>query len=178
MNTEYFYGVVPRVFPLSFVSYPTRSGHSVEVFFTGCSHNCPGCQNPNLRAFGEVEQKISYDEFVEALKDSCRRNITDKVVLLGGDPLSYQNRFFVQRLLEDLSDEYKFCVYTGHSLNEIDKFVKKAEFVKCGRFLQIEYQEPAKTDEYLQFASKNQILYKREGISGFKKVSTEGRYYF
>ncbi len=63
----------------SFVNGP---GTRYVVFFQGCPHNCPGCQNPDTHSSAGGEESS-----VEAvLADIAKTKFLDGVTLSGGDP--------------------------------------------------------------------------------------------
>lgn len=167
-----FYGKEPSIDNLSFMDYPTQE-HCLVVFFSGCSHNCKGCHNPELQKTGRVIDEMDCDTFLDRLRATASRLRTNKISLEGGDPLHPQNRMFTKWLLEECKGEFDFIVYTGYEYEQIREYVQEAKFVKCGRFDKTRYVEPRKTDEYMQFASTNQKLYK-EGVL----VSENGKYEF
>lgn len=176
----YFYGMKPSVASISFIDYPSPYGHSVGVYFTGCHHMCKGCQNPELQEHGQIYEKLTLEEFISLLKEVAHKARTNKVVLLGGDPLDPQNREFTKSLIESLSGEFDFCVYTGNRPSEEDMgYAYGARFIKFGVYKEDLKQDSVKTGDYMQFASSNQELYRmNEETHSYDKVTENGRYYF
>ena len=172
-----FYGMKPSIDNITFLDYPEPSGHAVSVYFTGCSMKCPNCQNPQLQKRGKVYEQYYYDEFVTLLKEVLKRACTNRVVLLGGDPLDIQNRDFTQYLIHNNS-EIRFCVYTGFDWELAKGWTQGARYVKTGRYIEDLSQVSEKTGEYMQFASSNQELYKHFIGDEYMKISTNGRVYF
>ena len=171
-----FYGISPSVDNITFLDYPEPTGHAVTVFFTGCGMKCKGCQNPRLRERGKVEDCLFYDEFVDRLREVLHRARTNRVVLMGGDPIDIQNREFTCQLIQDLT-EIKFCVYTGHDIDLAKRWAKGAVYIKSGVYDETLKQKSEKTETYMQFASSNQSLYKLVG-EDYKNISKDGRIEF
>lgn len=172
-----FYGMKPSVDNITFLDYPMPTGHAVTVYFTGCSNGCPNCHNPHLQKSGKVYDQMTYDEFVSELHDVLRRARTDRVVLMGGDPLFEQNREFTKYLIEN-NNGILFCVYTGYDWDYASEWAYGAVFIKCGPYREDLKQESCKTDSYMQFSSKNQELYTLDFDSSYVKVSYNGRVSF
>jgi len=58
-------------------------GIRTVVWMQGCSHNCPGCQNPTTHDF-----KGGYDEDIENIKEELANlKGQDGITLSGGDPM-------------------------------------------------------------------------------------------
>lgn len=156
----------------SFLDYPDNSSLSVIFYMPGCDRNCKECQNIDLQnpVCYENEELIAQ----EILK-YCKNSRTNKLCLQGGDPLYKTNinltRFLLQRLYKDLD----ICIYTGAEIKEIKNLnLQGFKYMKCGPFRLDLYTGSKKTDDYIQFASKNQYLID----SDFNIISKEGIYYF
>ena len=171
----FFFGMKPSVDSITFLDYPEPTGHAVGVYFTGCSMKCEDCQNPQLQKKGKVYEKMYYDDFISLLKEVLGRAYTNKVVLLGGDPIDLQNREFTRYLIEQNCKEIDFCVYTGYDWNQTKRWINGAKYVKCGRFDNSLLQKSEKTEHYMQFASSNQELYKKMTGDEYMKISNNGR---
>lgn len=164
-------------FTASFLDYPDKESLAVTVYFTGCEHNCEGCHSPALKNYlysGAVDFTIP--KFIEYLQSSMRMHRTDKVVFMGGDPLSSYHFQDVKNILSNYSIG-DVCIYTGYEIEElltIKRLPSGFKFVKAGGYKKDLKQFSEKTDEYIQFASTNQKLYD----SQFNLVSENGRHYF
>lgn len=159
----------------TWMDYPDESSLAVEVFFSGCKFNCPNCQNPELQGsnFGE---EVSVKELLYKIRKSADTNKTNKVVLVGGDPLSENNIEGVKELLEVSSNEFDYCVYTGYDIDFISRNkIFGAKFYKTGVYKkELHDEHMGKTDSGITFASKNQKLYDKN----LNLVSEYNVYYF
>jgi len=167
-------------FTMSFLDYPDPDSHALVVYFVGCSHTCPGCQNKDLQnpKYNKNVKKFNDDwKLIELICEDSRKFKTKKIVLSGGDPLySEASREFVRTLL---SHKYYFgfeiCIYTGFTLEDIDNFgIDDFDFCKCGKYDESLKQRPCKTDNMIRLASKNQVIYD----VAWNRVSNDGQYIF
>ena len=169
--------MVKILYPLqaSWLDYPDNSNLAVVVCFMGCDNGCYKCQNPDFQnpQYDNGTCLFTPEMLEDKLKEVCRRNHTNKVVLSGGDPLAYCNIDFTKEFLEKTS--FDVCVYTGHDIEYVkEHFVKGFKFIKCGKFDFNNLRESVKTDDYIQFASPNQCLYDGE----YNILSENGIYKF
>lgn len=172
-----FYGYCPSIDNLTFLDYPEKGGHALTIFFSGCDWNCRGCQNKQLQDLGVVKDCIPYSEFVSILKETCLRLRTNNVVLMGGDPLHPQNREFTKKLIDELKDEYNFCVYTGYIIAYAVPWAFGAKYIKTNGYDERLSQKSEKTSEYFQLASSNQQVFKFTN-NKYEEISKNGRIYF
>ena len=173
-----FFGMEPSIDNLTFLDYPEPTGHAITVFFTGCEMGCKNCHNPQLQKKGKVFSSLYYDEFISKLREVIRRVATNRVVLMGGDPLDPQNREFTKYLVEQNCSDIRFCVYTGYDWLLAKNWTKGARYVKCGNYREDLKQISEKTGEYMQFSSSNQELYKQFLGDEYMKISNNGRVEF
>lgn len=172
-------------FPLqeSFTDYPDPHVNAVVVYMAGCDHTCPGCQNQSLQKF-DGTGLTSFTEcgapiLMTAIIDACERYRTDKIVLLGGDPLASMNRDMTRWLCRELGEHYDICIYTGYDAKTVESFhISGFAYVKAGLFQATNARPSGKTGTCMTFASPNQDLYdksmkkvSKNGILKFKKVS-------
>jgi organic radical activating enzyme len=163
----------------SFLDFPSPSGIAVILFFEGCDFSCPNCQNKYLQKHGDNSILLStlYDHIISY----SIKNYAKQIVFSGGDPLSTRNRNTCFEILHFLNKhEYKICIYTGYSIDEIKKFdneIPLYTYIKCGIYDESKKQESKKTDEYISLASTNQELYYKTSF-GLNKISKNGIYYF
>lgn len=159
----------------TFLDYPDPESYAVCVSFVGCSHNCKGCHNVPLqkRETAPVYKLYDMEGLLSDLRESTKRNRTDKVVLSGGDPLHPENIEFVKEFLQQ-NTEYKIVLYTGYDIDFVKEQGIKCDFIKCGKYDASQSQQSEKTGSRMVLASKNQILYDSE----YKALSVEGIYSF
>lgn len=160
----------------SFIEYPDNKSIVATLWFTGCSHNCLNCSNPQFQEFKELPE----DWFSQVL-NYLKRLKTNKLVLCGGDPLFEKNISYTKELLSDT--DLEICIYTGSPIDIVkEKFsdilkYKTLKYIKCGPFIQQKYAEPIKTDECMQLSSTNQEMYKVEDGECIK-ISDNGKINF
>lgn len=155
--------------------YPDAESLAVEVFLQGCLFDCKFCQNKSLQII--KEGKTSYENMVTPILTSCKRNRTDKIVFVGGEPLLEDNGNleFIKRFLNDYKDAFNIMIYTGNNIDYVrSKNIKGFTFIKTGLYKHKLKQEPNKTDDYMIFASTNQELYD----SNLNLLSINGIYKF
>ena len=162
--------------PGVFLDYPDNKSLAIVVYMLGCEHNCNGCQNLELQDInysGYNVIEITLDIFKNHIERVTNENRTNKLVLSGGDPLNDNNLDFTKEFLK--STNFDVCVYTGYPIEYAQTLgLSNFKFLKCGRYMSYLNQRSIKTDDYLQFSSKNQELYD----SDFRLVSKNGKYYF
>lgn len=163
-------------FETTFLDYPNPDDIAVVVIMSGCSHNCPGCQNPQLQKLHENWTEEEQISIIDKIIDLCKRNETNKIVLSGGDPLNPCNRNLTISICTELGNNgYEICIYTGYEVEEVKKMhLHGFTFIKCGKFNVNNMQESKKTNTYIQFVNATQNLFDRN----FNQLSIDGRYYF
>ena len=141
-------------------------GVRVSLFVSGCTHQCPGCFNPEAWDFTfgesftpEVEEKI-----LAALAPAHMKGLS----LLGGEPFEPANQRvllpFLRRVKEQYPDKTVWC-YSGYTLDEelwkpsrarcecTDEMLSLLDILVDGEFVQ------AKKDLSLRFrGSSNQRI--------------------
>ena len=161
---------------VSFLDYPDNENLAVIIFVLGCDHNCEHCHNPELKNFNYLNRSVvelTLDDFKKELKIFAEKYRTNKIVLTGGDPLHPDNITFIKKFLD--SSDYEVCIYTGYSVDYArNSGLSNFKFLKCGKYDLSVKQLSKKTDDYIQFSSKNQKLYDMN----FKLLSRDGKYYF
>lgn len=163
-------------FDTTYLDYPSPDDIAVVMVMSGCSHNCPGCQNPELQFIHQPTDNIELiSDLCKQLYDRCKRNETNKVVLSGGDCLHLCNRLLTSSICSSFGKIFDICIYTGYSIDEVKKMnIKGFKYIKCGKFDCNNMQEAIKTDEYIQFVNKTQNLFD----SNYNQLSENGRFYF
>ena len=154
--------------------YPSKEDNAILIYFSGCTHNCKGCHNPDLLIKNNFKS-LSIQEFYDKIIELCDSNRTNKVVLEGGDPLSPNNIESTRSILNNNYKKFLICVYTGYSIDYVkDNNIKGFEFIKCGRYEIDNKCESYKNDVHLVLASKNQRLYDKN----YNQVSNKNVYTF
>lgn len=94
-------------------------GIRAVIWTQGCSHNCPGCHNPNTHSFNNGFLKET-DELIEELETF---EMIDGITLSGGDPF-----FQIKELLPIVKYAKKrklnVWAYTGFTFEELLKMMK------------------------------------------------------
>lgn len=158
----------------TFLDYPDNTSLSVIVFLPGCEFNCINCQNPELRN-PESGNEFSTQEAIALIKGQAQRSRTNKIVLSGGDPLSCYNIDNTIEILDNMSKEYDFCIYTGFDIDYVkENDIKGFKFIKCGNYMEENKTTSYKDDNGIQFASTNQKLYDEN----YNLLSENGYYKF
>lgn len=154
----------------SFLEYPDNESVAVAVYLTGCSNNCVGCHNPELQKWDEIDKNA----LTMSIKERLKRLKTNKIVLLGGDPLYEKNIPYTKHILNTFT-ECNICIYTGYSISYVKELkLSNFTFIKSGIFDSNFYIGSKKTNEYIQFSTSNQELLN----NNLEVVSKNGRYYF
>lgn len=158
----------------SFIDYPSRGGICLSIYFSGCDGLCPQCQNIDLQD-PNCGKEFTISELINIISRETKRLRTNKITLLGGDPLFITNRIFVSELLNKTHTYFDYCIYTGYpvdfvKLNKIEHF----KFLKTGYYDHTQKQQSMKTEHFMKLASKNQKIYDEN----FNLLSEDGIMYF
>lgn len=164
---------ISNPFRLSFLDYPTVD-HCVTIYFTGCWGNCKGCHNKELinDDYDIWTRIFDIQEFFKTLKFESDRFRTNKVTLMGGDPLYDTNIEFTKEILKRNKD-YDICLYTGQDLDFVkNNNISGFKFLKTGFYDENLYIDAQKTDTFFQLASTNQKIYDEN----FNLLTEKGKY--
>lgn len=137
-------------------------GLRYSIYFSGCSHACPGCHNeyswnPNNGT------ELTYEILNEIANEINQNELLDGITISGGDPLF--NPKDMLKVLKFLKKKTKknIWMYTGYTLEEIKKddlrkkCLKYVDVLVDGRFIKELY------DPNIKFrGSSNQRIIKRE----------------
>lgn len=91
------------------------------LYVSGCTHNCPGCQNPETHDFNYGK---NYYEEIDSIMEKIKKtaNVLDGITISGGDPLHPKNLScvydFMYRLRRDFP-KLNIWIYTGYTLEEL-----------------------------------------------------------
>lgn len=96
-------------------------GVRCTLWTTGCSHHCPGCQNPTT---WDSKEGIPFiEETMQELLDELRPNYIRGLTFSGGDPLFIQNRLIVgyicERVREEFGNTKDIWMWTGYEWDDI-----------------------------------------------------------
>jgi anaerobic ribonucleoside-triphosphate reductase activating protein len=116
-------------------------GLRVVLFVSGCSHNCPGCQNPVTHDpnSGELFDNNAMNRLMRHLAEDH----IDGLTLSGGDPLNEHNISDINELIDTVRDTYPektIWLYTGYAFEqimsnvELREIIYKVDVVVDGRF--------------------------------------------
>jgi len=164
-------------FGITFLDYPDPENYAVQIYFCGCDFSCSHCSNPELRDTNCTKDTYRYsvEELTTKIVEVCENNSTNHIVIVGGDSCARDNRNFTKAFVERMHENYNICIYTGYTIDDVGWFgIDGFKYIKCGTFNDSMQQISEKTDDYMQFASKNQILYDED----LNQLSNEGKYYF
>ena len=96
-------------------------GLRVVLWVSGCSHHCPGCQNP---VTWNPDDGLIFDENAwEELEDLLDKDYISGLTLSGGDPLFEGNRSDILKLCEIAKSSFpekKIWLYTGYVYEDIE----------------------------------------------------------
>ncbi|MCM1021993.1 MAG: anaerobic ribonucleoside-triphosphate reductase activating protein [Muribaculum sp.] len=89
-------------------------GLRTAIYFAGCSHQCPGCHNPQSWPF-DAGRDIEFEKLM-ALVDEATFNVT----FTGGDPMLQSNTAALTRLAELIKKSGKtlWC-FTGFTYEQL-----------------------------------------------------------
>lgn len=163
-------------FTITFLDYPSNEDISISIYFMGCSHKCKGCSNPQFanEDYSEGTKEFTVEELLNELKKVSIKHKTNKISIMGGDPLFNNNLSFIKEFL-NLNKSFDICIYTGYDVSYVQKNkVNGFKYIKCGVYNKSKKVISKKTDEFMQFASTNQKLYDEN----FNLLSLKGKYYF
>ena len=114
-------------------------GIGVALFVQGCDRHCHNCFNPDTWDFngGKEWNAETRSQFIKlVIKPS-----TQRVSILGGEPLAETNRTVVTGLLFDIKNYYKDRVktwlWTGYKFEDIESFkaLKYIDYLIDGEYI-------------------------------------------
>lgn len=117
-------------------------GIRVTLFVSGCTHQCPGCHNPQT---WDKDSGIPFDEAAkEELFAELSKLYVSGVTLSGGDPMAVFNRWEVFGLIKDIKERFPdktVWLYTGYTIEALkdqrvwDKFSPYVDVLVDGPFV-------------------------------------------
>ena len=158
-------------------------GVRVSLFVSGCTHQCPGCFNPEAWdfAFGEPFTAEEEDKILAALSPAHMKGLS----LLGGEPFEPANQRvllpFLRRVKEQYPHKSVWC-YSGYTLDKelwddsrarcecTDEMLSLLDVLVDGEFVQ------AKKDLSLRFrgSSNQRIIDVQKSLAAHEVVLWDG----
>lgn len=130
------------------------------LWVQGCTHNCPGCHNPETHNI-ERGQEVTLGEVYDKLTKYNKSNIT----FSGGDPVMQSKELGILAEVIKLNTNKTIWMYTGYTIERIKERVKynienisrlidNIDVIVDGPFVE------SLKDESLEFrGSRNQHIY-------------------
>lgn len=116
-------------------------GLRVVLWVAGCSHACPGCQNP---VTWDPEGGLEFDtDAKQEIFDQLKHSYINGITYSGGDPLYVGNREAIAKLAEEIRVKYPEktqWLYTGYQWGDIkeEKVIPFLDVVVDGRYIEAE----------------------------------------
>ena len=118
-------------------------GVRTSIYVSGCTHNCPGCFNPETHDFdaGKPWTKEIEDKIIKHVKDNDLSGLN----MLGGDPLQQTKDDTLVKFLKRFKEETgtSIWIWTGYTFEHIinSNSLAKSILEQCdvcvdGRFVQ------------------------------------------
>lgn len=136
-------------------------GIKLEIFMTGCLHDCPGCFNPELQDF-TVGDDMTLIQIISKIRE--KREFLDGVVLTGGDPLWNKfNTLCLVKLIREEFPELELWMYTGFDRSEIQKDdIREEAFSFCDVVVTGRYDKSRPKTELT--GSDNQLIWRNKRL--------------
>lgn len=104
-------------------------GLRAVVFFQGCSHNCPSCQNPQTHSFNGGFESDTNNIINKILSNSMQTGVT----FSGGDPFfQYKGVTEIAKILKE--QNINIWCYTGFKFEEL---IKKQEYKNLLQYINV-----------------------------------------
>jgi len=120
------------------ILYPVEvlgPGKRIGIWFSGCSHGCVGCSNPELWQQQE-KHKISIDDILALIHQISDANPVDGFTITGGDPMEQsEDLFYLLKELKKISND--ILVYTGFEKEELtEKQLENISVLIGGKYVE------------------------------------------
>ncbi|KAA6318077.1 Anaerobic ribonucleoside-triphosphate reductase-activating protein [termite gut metagenome] len=104
-----------RIYPETIVD---GAGIRYSIYLSGCSHQCPGCHNPESWD-SETGEPLTDERISRIIREINANLLLDGVTFSGGDPLYNPREFlpFVKQIKE--ATHQNIWCYTGYRYEEI-----------------------------------------------------------
>ena len=128
-----------RVAGVNYDSLADGEGVRAAIFFSGCSHHCPGCHN--LKAQDSQYGVVVTPELIQTVAAEInKRPYLSGITLTGGDPLFHalQTTEFLRKLLAMLDRPLTVWLYTGYVWEKVSRLniFDMVDIVVDGPFVQ------------------------------------------
>ena len=138
-------------------SFVNGDGCRTVLWLSGCTHHCPGCQNPELQDPGYGLEITTGTLF--GLIKLLRKPHIDGLTLSGGDPMYPEHRKELELIVGFLRKEVPdktIWMYTGYSFEDIkdELLLQYLDVIIDGKYMQD--REPA-----LYRGSDNQRIWRK-----------------
>lgn len=113
-------------------------GLRAVLWVAGCTHRCPGCQNPIT---WDLDGGIAFDTTAkEELFDELQKEHIAGVTLSGGDPLHPSLLKDMKTLVLEIKEKFPtktIWLYTGFDFEDIKNidFIKEIDVIVDGKFI-------------------------------------------
>lgn len=154
-----YYGYMPN-------DFINGENISVSLWTAGCPHRCKGCHNSEMWDY-ENGYEVPIDIKGQLIKAISANGLVRNFSILGGEPLSEENRDFILTIIQAIRTAYpsiKIFLWTGYTIEEL----KNMEDEKINSILEnIDVLIDGKYDESLRNVtlelrgSSNQRILKR-----------------
>ncbi|WP_319372299.1 anaerobic ribonucleoside-triphosphate reductase activating protein [uncultured Ilyobacter sp.] len=133
-------------------------GFRYSIYFSGCSHYCEGCHNPETWK-GDLGEVLSETYMQKIISEIKRNTLLDGVTLSGGDPFFIPEELlsFLRRLKGEI--DINVWTYTGYTFEEL---IKKDITKKCLEYIDVlvdgKFDKDLANPELFYRGSSNQRL--------------------
>ncbi len=147
-------------------SMTNGDGLRAVLFVSGCTHHCPGCQNP-VTWDRQSGLHFGAEAKVELFKE-LEKSYVAGVTFSGGDPLAVFNRDEVLSLIKEIKERFPdktVWVYTGYtleSLREEDPGYVDSLLSRIDVFVEGPYVEALRSVDVPWVGSSNQNVLRAE----------------
>jgi len=150
-----FFGRIPsmRIAKIDFPSMNSTDGVSVDVFVSGCSNICKGCQNPEIK-----HKDYGSDVPIAHLARVILAYPCHNVAIMGGEPLEQE---LLEQFLEMINKERKIWLYSGQEFKDVPEYIlNRIHYLKTGPYM--EKTSIKTTEGYPILSSVNQCFWRKE----------------
>ena len=113
-------------------------GLRVVLWVAGCTHRCPGCQNPIT---WDINGGVAFDTTAKKeLFNELQKEHISGITLSGGDPLHPSLLTDIKSLILEIKEKYPtktIWLYTGFDFEDIKNidFIKEIDVIVDGKFI-------------------------------------------